>query len=666
VRIVERPPGGAWGARQTIKAPDNTLSGDIELSLADDGFAVAAWNDNGTIAYSARSSAGVWGAVVPLVAGNDPQVALQPDGQAVVAWEAGTAVDAVLIAKNGVASAPFPVYTLPAGAGIDGVDLTTAGGVTPTVASILWHDSTNALHVVVRGISFDGGPSATPYYCGFSQGDFDPPPSALTGAAPSFAFGSAAVVADTVGGVVTGFGITADGGATRRIVLARCQPTIAGWEQVVMPAGQFPTVALGLRSGRVVAAWGAPTGLAVTDRDLRNGSGWSPTTIPITFASANATDTAQLRAAVAFDAAGNVTVATDFLRAGALVFTSAHRLVGAGSSAHSIDAQPANALASPYTPGLVSQRRGGFIATWRNPLDDRYPRTGDLDVEPPQITVSGIAATVTGGKAISATAAVTDNWSGFVPTSVRWDFGDGATASGASVTHTFVSPGPRTVLVTALDAAGNPGQTSIVVNVAAPTIAIVKVNLVRAAWKASRLKGKLHVAFIPPPSSALRIAITAPNGNKTYLNQTVPQGNTEVSLRLPPRLLPGRYLVRLSGTSGGAAIQVATSSFNVPRPKEGVVAVAFLTSRKNGQPRTSIAGLQTSLFAYISYASPPRGGVQVRWFGPKGERGATSGPYRRKRLEFYLRAPRGLSHGTWRAQVLSRGRIAYQLRITVK
>src|SRR5204863_9245397 len=118
---------------------------------------------------------------------------------------------------------------------------------------------------------------------------------------------------------------------------------------------------------------------------------------------------------------------------------------------------------------------------------------------------SGLAATVTGGQAVSASAAVTDNWSGFVPTSLRWDFGDGATASGASVTHTFVSPGPKTVLVTALDGSANQGQTAITVNVAAPTIAFTKVNLVGARWKASRLKAKLHVAFTPPPSSALRI-----------------------------------------------------------------------------------------------------------------------------------------------------------------
>jgi PKD repeat protein len=669
VRIIERPPGGAWGARQTIKPPDNALSTDIELALADDGFGVAAWSNVdmsslSTIAYSARSTAGVWGPVVPLVGGNDPQVALQPDGRAVVAWSGGATVTAVVIAKNGVASAPLTVYTAPTGA-IDGVDLTTAGGVTPTVASILWHDNTNALHVVVRGISFDGTPSSTPYYCGFSQGDFDPPPAALTGAAPSFVSGSAAVVADTVGGVVTGFGIVADGGSTRRIVLARCQPTIAGWEQVVMPAGQFPTVALALQAGRVVAAWGAPTGLAVTERDLRNGSGWSPTSIPITFASTDATDTAQLRSAVAFDSAGDAVVATDFLRAGQLVFTSAHRLAGGAWTADSIDAQPADALASPYTPGLVSQRRGGFIATWRNPLSDRYPRTGDLDVEPPQITVSGLAATVTGGQAVTASAAVTDNWSGFVPTSVRWDFGDGTTATGASVTHTFVASGPKTVVVTALDGANNLGKTTIAINVAAPTIALSKVNLLAPRWKASRLTGKLLVKFTPPPASALRIAITSADGKKTYRDQVVPPGKTEVTLTLPPRLLPGRYLVRLGGTSGGAAIAAATAPFSVPRPKEGVVSFAYLTSRKNGQPRTVIAGFQTSLYAYVTFASPPRGAVQVKWFGPKGERGATSGPYRNKRLEFYVRQPRGLSRGTWRAQVLSKGRIAYQLKIKI-
>jgi hypothetical protein len=668
VRIIERPPGAVWGARKIIKAADNTLSGDIELALADDGFGVAAWNNNGTVAYSARSAAGVWGPVVPLVAGSDPQVALQPDGQVVVAWTQGTSVAAVLIGTNGVATAPFDVFPAAAGNTIDGVDLTRAGGVTPTVASILWHDA-GGLHVAVRGIVFTGGAgSSTPYYCGGAAiGDFNPPAAALTGATPAFAGGSAAVVADTVGGIVTGFGITADSGATRTIVLARCQPAVTGWQQIVSPAGQFPSVALGLSSGRVVAAWGAPTGLAVTERDLRNGaSNWTPTSVPLTFGSVGAADTAMLRASVAFDSAGTAIVATDFIRAGQLVFTSVHRGAAAGWLVDSVDAQTAGALASPYTPGLVSHRRGGFIATWRNPLPDRYPRTGDLDVEPPQLAVAGLPATVAGGTALSVSVAATDNWSGFVAGSEHWDFGDGTTATGPSATHTYISPGAKTVVVTGHDAADNEGRATVVVNVVAPTVDITGARLVGARWRASRLSGKLRVTFVPPAAATLRVAVTSGDGKKTYLDKAVAKGATDVSLTLPPRLLPGRYLVRLSGTSGGAAVAVATRSFTVPRPKEGVVAVAYLTSRKNGQPRTVITGSPTSIYAYITFASPPSAQVQVAWSGPKGARSVTRGPYRGRKLEFFLRDSRGLARGTWRARVTVKGRLVYELKIRIR
>jgi PKD repeat protein len=50
-----------------------------------------------------------------------------------------------------------------------------------------------------------------------------------------------------------------------------------------------------------------------------------------------------------------------------------------------------------------------------------------------------------------------DVWS---PVTTTWDFGDGASGSGAAVNHTYSSPGERTVTITGVDAAGNTTQTS--------------------------------------------------------------------------------------------------------------------------------------------------------------------------------------------------------------
>src|SRR5215211_2001398 len=52
---------------------------------------------------------------------------------------------------------------------------------------------------------------------------------------------------------------------------------------------------------------------------------------------------------------------------------------------------------------------------------------------------------------MSATAR--DRWSG--PPTIRWEFGDGSTATGASVSHAYAAAGTLAVRVTATDGAGN-------------------------------------------------------------------------------------------------------------------------------------------------------------------------------------------------------------------
>jgi len=49
--------------------------------------------------------------------------------------------------------------------------------------------------------------------------------------------------------------------------------------------------------------------------------------------------------------------------------------------------------------------------------------------------------------------------------SYRWDFGDGATATGASPTHVYSSPGNYTVRLTVTDSTGLTGFASSTVNV---------------------------------------------------------------------------------------------------------------------------------------------------------------------------------------------------------
>ena len=88
-----------------------------------------------------------------------------------------------------------------------------------------------------------------------------------------------------------------------------------------------------------------------------------------------------------------------------------------------------------------------------------------FDGEPPAkptLSVSPGGSAVV-GQAITFEAKASDAWS--PPVDFAWDFGDGGTGSGQTVTHTFGSPGTFTVRVTASDKAGNTASANTTVTV---------------------------------------------------------------------------------------------------------------------------------------------------------------------------------------------------------
>lgn len=74
------------------------------------------------------------------------------------------------------------------------------------------------------------------------------------------------------------------------------------------------------------------------------------------------------------------------------------------------------------------------------------------DVTPPALSDLGAPQSVEVGETATMNVTAKDAWS---PTTVAWDFGDGATAAGNAATHTYSTTGTKTVTVTATDGAGN-------------------------------------------------------------------------------------------------------------------------------------------------------------------------------------------------------------------
>lgn len=125
-------------------------------------------------------------------------------------------------------------------------------------------------------------------------------------------------------------------------------------------------------------------------------------------------------------------------------------------------------------------------------------RTAALDTEGPIVTVDDAAPTAGSEQEFSATAV--DRFSA-VDGELRWDFGDGTTATGSKPTHTYRQAGAFTVRVTASDTNGNSRTSSQTLTVGAPA------NGGLGVWL-----GKVTLST-PAPSDVTAIPSLAANGD---------------------------------------------------------------------------------------------------------------------------------------------------------
>jgi hypothetical protein len=79
--------------------------------------------------------------------------------------------------------------------------------------------------------------------------------------------------------------------------------------------------------------------------------------------------------------------------------------------------------------------------------------TAAFDANGPRFTAFSLPVGGSAGGALPFSAAAEDNWSG--PPTISWSFGDGGTASGGSVSHTYAAGGSYLVTASASDGAGN-------------------------------------------------------------------------------------------------------------------------------------------------------------------------------------------------------------------
>lgn len=547
IQASTRSPGSTWTTPADLSAPGrDAVCCHPQVTAGPEGTATAAWlryDDAGhaIVQAATRTTAGTWTAPTNLSDPGQnagvPQVTTGPDGTTTAVW-----------ARHDGTSNVIQTSTLTSFGWTTPLKLSTPGtaAVDPAIAAApdgaitaVWRINDGSHWIIQESTRTPGGTWSAPR-------DLAVPGVAVNGLR----------VASGPGGLTTAVWAAWNGA---EMVVHASTRTPFGWTQPVLLSApgesvSGPRVAID-SDGATTVVWSAAK--TYHNRVLAvvrpAGGAWTaPTALS---GDENATSP---RVAVLPD---GTTTAVWAGYAGSDYFVQAAiRSPGGGWT-------PPTRLSAPGTsfePQVAASPDGTVTAVWRRREGfNDIAQSRVLDAAGPTISGVSVPPTGTAGHALSFTAAATDTWSD--PTTLTWDFGDGATATGTPVTHAYTSPGTYTVKVTGTDAVGNTTRRSAgtvaVAAAATPPTTVPPVTTPPPA-AAPRITGfsltrkKISVNHKPRATKAV-IALTAPakvtlvfkkkgtRAQRKALRLAAGTTRVKITARLTrkTRLKPGTYVV---------------------------------------------------------------------------------------------------------------------------
>jgi PKD domain len=455
VQAAVRQAGGNWQATPTTLASCFFFPTTPEIAVDPSGDAVAVWEcassstgDRVIEAATATGPALQWSKPVQLsnsfdINVEDPQVAIDASGDATVIWVtlgsgATSFVQVVQRPAGGAWSTPVPISRTD----------TTVGA--PQVAEDPSGDATAVWTI-------DNDPKIV------AEASMRPAGAASWGMPMDLSDATAASNAEVAmspqGAAIA---VWQNGTGTSSTIQAAAHSAGGQWGTPLdIPgqdeSGEDPQVAIDPR-GDATAVWDGSNGTnaIVQAAQLPAGaSAWQ--------AAENVSDAGQnaTAAQIAADAQGDLVAVWQRSNGTNTIVQGAARPVGGSwQPAKNVSAAGENT----ENPEVAVDSAGNASAAWDRSNGTNTIAQGAGYDAAPLLTTVAIPATATAGKPVTFSASALGVWSPV--TGTTWNFGDGQTASGAAVTHTYATAGTYKVTVTSTDGLSNPTTDTGTITVA--------------------------------------------------------------------------------------------------------------------------------------------------------------------------------------------------------
>jgi hypothetical protein len=485
-------PGGDWQPAQPL---DGSYPASVRVGLDASARATVAWSVSEdpfhtSVRQATRAPGGPWAPGTELVdafglTGFD--AAVGADGTAVVAW-----AQAVPSAGGDIVDAIEAQVRPPGGDWSGPGELAQADTISsPSVAvdpSGGALSGWNGRDAVDQRVGTAGRAPGGPWGA--------PAPAAMASDPQFAAFGTVEVGLDAAGDATA---LWTEPGRTGTLIRAARRPASGGvWSgpvTVATLAGVTGALAVHLAVGNedtAYAAWLAPGG-RVTVSIRPPGGPWGA---PRPLGAAGAREPA-----VAAGPSGQA----------ALVWPDSTGVVQAAVRPVGGDWTTAKALSQPGAnlAQVAFDAAGDAMVAWsRTDRTTEVVEAAAYDASGPHL--SGIAGSDQPivGRSTAFSVGVSDPWSPVsgVPT---WDFGDGTTAQGAGVSHTYAAPGAYTITVQAIDALGNRTgiQRQVIVTPATPAPSLGSAGVAGVATAARVRVPRVRMRVVPSRKRGGRRAI---------------------------------------------------------------------------------------------------------------------------------------------------------------